>query len=341
VRPTLDNPMTWSVPLLRVFGIAVRVHVLFVVMIAIFLVKSALGASSDMFAASVGLMAILLAALFLIVLLHEFGHCLACRWVRGQADEILMWPLGGLAYCMPPHHWRAHLVTVVGGPAVNVIIFVLLAPIVWIVSGQWWGTAVPNPLTGPPPLQEAAVGSWYVMYALMSVNWMNIILLLFNLLPIFPLDGGRFVQAALWPRVGYGRSMRLAVYTGYVGAIGLFIFGAVVGEWLLIGIAFFGGITCWHTLKQLQWTASVMGGEENDVFAAAQWSESEITADAEPEAPAPGRGARRAERQERDREAESSEVDAILAKIAQQGLDSLTDRERRLLQRATERRRES
>ncbi|MCP3905221.1 MAG: hypothetical protein GY715_16470 [Planctomycetes bacterium] len=341
VRPSFDNPMTWSVPLLRFAGIAVRVHVIFVIIIVVWLARAAVGPDgSSARAGDVGLVALDLAGLFLIVLLHEFGHCFACRWARGEANEILMWPLGGLAFCLPPHRWRAHLATVLGGPAVNVVLFVLLVPLIGVLSGHWMGAALHSPFVRPDWVSLGPDFSpLWLIYALDAFNTMNLILLLFNLLPIFPLDGGRTVQTLLWPKFGYRRSMRLAVYTGYIGAIGLFIFGAVTSEWMLIGIAFFGGITCWFTLKQLQWTGSVMGdGGDDDIFAASQWSESEIVGDAEPEPPPE---TRRPERRPPLDEAETREVDRILAKIGEQGIDSLTSRERRLLQEATDRRRGS
>ena len=63
--------------------------------------------------------------LFLSILLHEFGHCFAARSVDGDATEMLLWPLGGLAYCDVPHTPRANLITALGGPAVNLALCVL------------------------------------------------------------------------------------------------------------------------------------------------------------------------------------------------------------------------
>src|SRR5437016_10121848 len=69
-------------------------------------------------------------ALFIIVLLHEFGHALACRQVGGKADQIVLWPLGGVAYVAPPQRPGATLWSIVAGPLVNVI----LAPILTIAA---------------------------------------------------------------------------------------------------------------------------------------------------------------------------------------------------------------
>ena len=336
LRPTLDNPMTWSLPLMRVIGISVRVHVAIIIYALVELARGlARPHSVDAGPRDFTLAALHLGCLFGIVLVHEFGHCLACRWVRGEADEILMWPLGGLAYCRPPHHWRAHFLTAAGGPMVNVAIFAVLAPLFWFMTGTWWGVAVPNPL-GPLPFAALGPEPWWKL-TLFTIHDVSFLLLLFNLLPIFPLDGGRLCQAALWPRFGYVRSMRLAVYVGYFGAIGLGIFGAVRQQWMLVAIAAFGGITCYITIKQLKWTESVMGGDD-DLYAASLWGGDDH--DDEEPPPVPAREERKARRR-REREAEEArEVDRILKKIGQEGIKSLSGRERHLLERATARRRE-
>jgi stage IV sporulation protein FB len=334
VRPTFDNPMTWSVPLGRVVGIVVRVHIVFLIYIVIRLARSL--ASPDATEAvplGFALTALQLGCLFGIVLVHEFGHCIACRRTGGEADEILMWPLGGLAFCRPEQRWLPHLVTAVGGPAVNVIIFVLLAPTLGLIC-QSWSAAIPNPVQLHLPVLPDDRQPWWLL-ALFFIHHVNLILLLFNLLPIFPLDGGRIVQAALWPRFGYVMSMRLAVYAGYIGAIGLLIFGAVLRDLMLVAIALFGGFTCWLTLKQLQWTEAVMGGGGDD-YAASLWADDDEKKDRKKRKP--DRVQRRRLRRARAEAEESAEVDRILNKIARAGMESLTRRERALLKRATARR---
>lgn len=335
VRPTFDNPMTWSVPLVRIFDISIRVHVVFLIYIIIELARSlappAVGTVGPTGWALTGLV---LGALFAVVLVHEIGHCVACRWVRGEAHEILMWPLGGLAYCRPPQRWQAHFITAAGGPMVNVIIFVILAPVLGLATGRWWGLAIPNPL-GIGQGFAVVSSSWWLLGAY-SVHAMSFVILLFNLMPIFPLDGGRLFQAILWPRCGYARSMRLAVYAGYFGAIALGIVGAVNGSWMLIGIAIFGGVTCYMTVKQLEWTESMVG-DEADLFAASRWGYDEAPAE-EAEVDPSERRSRRERRHAESEAAESEAVDRILAKIAEHGMASLNGREQRLLKRETDRR---
>src|SRR5438046_2817975 len=83
-------------------------------------------------------------ALFAIVLMHEFGHALACRQVGGKADQIVLWPLGGVAYVAPPPRPGATLWSIAAGPLVNVV---LLGPltILWVLSqSPGWVETMPN-----------------------------------------------------------------------------------------------------------------------------------------------------------------------------------------------------
>jgi hypothetical protein len=236
-----------------------------------------------------------------------------------------------LAFTRPPHHWKAHFITVAGGPLVNVIICLVAGAALGMLTGIWWRVAIPNPI-------DPFAGLWEISYswpliALYLINALSLLLLLFNLLPIFPLDGGRLVQSLLWPRYGYTRSMRFAVRAGYVGAIVLFIYGAVTDTMMLVFIALFGAFTCYMTHKQLQWTDETMGFE-SDEYALSLHAGAEEHAAPEPAL------SRRAQKQlERDQQ-EAQEVDRILQKIADSGMESLTRGERALLKRYTERKRQ-
>ena len=337
MRPTFDNPFTWAITLGRIGEISIRMHVLFLVYIAVMLIRAALPSST---ATQTPIrptqMLIAMVSLVVIVLAHELGHCLACRRMRGEADEVLMWPLGGLAFCRPGPRWNAHLVTALGGPLVNIIICILAGAILGLLTGRWMGIAIPNPLTMDGLYAVEVSGRW-PHQTLYIVNYISFVLLLFNLLPIFPLDGGRIAQSLIWPRYGYARSMVYAVRIGFVGATFLFIFGAVTGEWMVIGIALFGAFTCYTTQKQLQWSEAALGADmnqadeyaltvhdpkEDEGAAKRTWSEK--------------RAARAALREQQ----EAQEVDRILGKIAQSGLDSLTRSERSLLERVTQRKRQ-
>src|SRR6202050_5109041 len=113
-------------------------------------------------------------ALFLIVLMHEFGHSLACRQVGGEANQIVLWPLGGVAYVNPPPRPGATLWSIAAGPLVNVALFPLLSGLGLLSRSLGWSKAMPNFHT-----------------LLRNIWFINIGLLIFNILPISPLDGGQ------------------------------------------------------------------------------------------------------------------------------------------------------
>jgi len=340
LRPSLDNPLTWAFKLFRTGGITVRIHAVFIIFIIIALLRSLVtpeaGAQQPL---SLSITAIAMASLFILVLVHEFGHCLACRWVGGEADEILMWPLGGLAYCHPPNQWAGHLITAVGGPAVNVIVCIVTGATLWIATGEFFGIALPNPLNPAAGLSVFAVQTSIARMTLYLINMISFMLLLFNLLPIFPLDGGRIVQAVLWSRMGYSRSMRYAVRTGFIGAVLLVIFGAVIGNWWIVAIAIFGAAICYVTLKQVEFTDEFMGWSSDEPVGSMVGEAEEEHSSGRATPLKKWRDRREEKRQQQDLEDEQA-IDAILQKIAAQGMESLSRAERKRLRRATERKRQ-
>jgi Zn-dependent protease/ATP-dependent Clp protease adapter protein ClpS len=145
-------------------------------------------------------------SLFGIVLLHEFGHALACRQVGGRADTIMLWPLGGVAFVSPPPRPGPVLWSIAAGPLVNVILIpVTLLPLL----------AFPG--DNPSDLQEF----------LRHLATINLVLLIFNILPVYPLDGGQIVMALLWFLIGQAHALMVVSIMGIVGG-GLFLLLAFV-----------------------------------------------------------------------------------------------------------------
>ncbi|MEY5033387.1 MAG: hypothetical protein RL354_2418, partial [Planctomycetota bacterium] len=337
-RPVFDDPMSWSLPVARIARISVRVHLFFLVFVLVLLTHAA-SVTSD---GAIGVLPTLLGlvALFLVVLLHEFGHCIACRGSGGTADEILLWPLGGLASCNPPDRPRAHLWTAVGGPLVNVALIAALTPALGFSSGEWWGYAIPDPRNLGGVLQSADFGEDLAGWARMFAFFTNAIawfLLVFNLLPMFPLDGGRILQALLWERLGYTRSMRIACRAGIVGAVVIGVSALIAESTMLLGIAIFGGFTCVMTARHVEQQRDFLGFEPDPAELAAMEEEVELETAARRES---SRSERTREQSRDDaRKDGEAEIDRILAKIARSGIESLSAAERQTLQRATDERR--
>ncbi len=343
----LDNPINWSFKIARIWAIDVRVHIVFIIaafiLLAMELPKEGSGdprSFGHVVVDSLGIYAIL----FGIVLLHEFGHCWGARRVGGEADEILIWPLGGLATVSPPHDARSHLVTAVSGPMVNVIICGVLSGVIalWVGSLR----AVPwNPIHPMWPADTSLIPTlstaqlWTI-----RVFGLSYFLLLINMLPIFPFDGGRVLQSLLWPSKGFRESMMIATGIGMVGAILVGLFGLFLEQsWILLMIAGFGYLTCMQQRRMAKEEAAFETGEFGYDFSRGYASFDE--AETPEKTPGPiarwknKRAAEKAERERQEKEAHRLAVEEILRKIAATGMDSLTPAERRTLEAETERKR--
>jgi len=335
----LDNPINWSFPVGRLFGIEIRVHVLFLLGAVVVLLHAFRSAGQGAWLSGLTHGVGSLAILFGIVLLHEFGHCFGARRVGGQASEILLWPLGGLASVSTPHTARANLITAVAGPAVNVAICALVGVLLILLTGSLG--AVPwNPFNTGTALAHgsSAVHLWLVI--LFQISY---VILLFNLAPVFPLDGGRVLQCVLWPAKGYAEATRIATGVGMVGAILFAVLGLVSGATILFFIAVFGYLTCWRQRQMLKMGAFDHENEFGYDFSQGYTSlDQETRPQRRPGFLARRRAARAAKRELREQQQldeHRRRVDAILDKIARQGAGSLTPEERRILQTETERQR--
>ena len=174
-------------------------------------------------------------ALFLIVTLHEFGHSLACRQVGGQANQIVLWPLGGVAYVDPPPRPGATLWSIAAGPLVNVALIPIIIGIGRMSLLFGWYAAVPN-----------------LRALIHAIFYIDVVLLVFNILPIYPLDGGQILRSLLWFMLGRARSLQVATILGLLGIAG-FIGLAVWMHSIWYGaIAAFMLMNCWGGLRHAQ-----------------------------------------------------------------------------------------
>jgi len=172
-------------------------------------------------------------SLFAIVTMHEFGHALACRSVGGRADRIVLWPLGGVAYVEPPQRPGAVLWSIVAGPLVNLV----LVPV--FVAAFYYSRSAGLDHTAPDVYQ--------LIRALMFIN---IGLFVFNVLPVYPLDGGQILRALLWFFMGRAQSLMAASIFGFVGVAGLVGLAVLLASpWMGI-IAFFAGSQCLAGFRQ-------------------------------------------------------------------------------------------
>ena len=174
-------------------------------------------------------------ALFAIVLLHEYGHALACRQVGGTADHIVLWPLGGVAYVDPPPRPGPTLWSIAAGPLVNVVFLPILSVLVLWGRSLGWPVLMPN------------------VYLLLGAVWViNTGLLVFNMLPIYPLDGGQILRSLLWFPLGRARSLMAATIVGFIGVLGLIFLAAWIHSLWFAILSVFILMNCWAGLRQAQ-----------------------------------------------------------------------------------------
>jgi Zn-dependent protease len=171
-------------------------------------------------------------ALFVIVLMHEYGHALACRQVGGLANQIVLWPLGGVAYVNPPPRPGATLWSITAGPLVNLVLLPVLTGVGMLGRATGWSAANPN-----------------AHVLLRNIWFIDLGLLLFNILPIYPLDGGQILRSLLWFVLGRARSLMAATIIGFLGALGLVGFALYARSIWLGVLSAYILMNCWGGWK--------------------------------------------------------------------------------------------
>lgn len=208
-----------SIPAVKVFGIPVRLHFTFVLLF-VFLISLGITGGQSMWAD-----VLYIAALFGSVILHELGHALVARRYGIRTVEIVMFPIGGLARLDRNPGAKEEFWIAVAGPAVNVAIAALLFTYL-VFSGA-----------GPLPLQALVVASDSTL--LQRIGAGNLILALFNLLPAFPMDGGRILRSLLARRRPQEEATRITARAGQALAILMGLYGLLIMNFFLVFIAFF------------------------------------------------------------------------------------------------------
>ncbi len=394
----MRDPMNWALPVFRAFGVPVKVHLLFIIVTLGFFLRQVGGKDNPLWWFDVLLFTALIP--FVVIVLHEFGHCFGARSVGGDAKEILIWPLGGLAFVDVPHTPRANFIATAAGPFVNVVICV--ACMVGLAIGGFLPNANPlsNPYVSemrsfqdgriytseygfraykPGTAEQMPLSATYekltkeqeglrdrtvfrprdaAMLATLSGGeraqapvwavwlnrtfWFSWVLFLFNLVPAYPLDGGRLLQSFVWARSDYRRGVTVAGYSGYIFGVIFLIVAIAVNEALFMGLALFILYSAWQALQQLDMDDGPFGYD----FSAGYTS---LEKDDEPR-PKPkklgwytrwrqARRARKVQQEVEERAREEERMDQILEKIARTGKESLTDDERRFLERYSARKR--
>lgn len=342
----MHGQASWTLSLGRWGGVSVRLHVFFVLFgtFTLFLGWRDHESLQDRsWIAPTGLF-----LLFLSVLLHELGHYIAALRLGGDADEIVIGPGIGLAPMQPPLEPQAECLMHLAGPLVNLAIFMITGGIVWAHGAEQF-TGLLNPLQ-PQLLVEGS--AWLVTVKLAC--WINWVMVLANLLPAFPFDGGRALRAALsarWPDASPRRPAGLVTLVAKIAAAAL-----IVVAWLVRDQPTNQAIPLWFSLVILaiflyfgakQEEERPTESELEDELFGYDFSQGYTSLDRSTERRHDQSGPfarwleqRRETKRRRQIEIEADEerrADEILGRLHEQGMDSLSDEERLLLKRVSAR----
>jgi Zn-dependent protease len=330
---------TWTVSLGRWSGLDVRLHASFLVcaVLVVFLCSRTDAPRAAQYSL-LGL-GILLAS----VLLHELGHLAVALRLGGRAERLIITPLGGLSLPYVPAEPYRELLVALAGPAVNFFIMMLVAPPL-VIAGIDLGDLLLSPLN---PADLFVGESWLV--GLRMTCWINCLLLL-NLFPAFPLDGGYALSAVLRPLFGSKAAVLIVGSSAMLAAIGLLIMALLLPEdtrtlpsWLPLSLfAIFLFFCGKHHIGS--WRAP----EPEDTLLGYDFSEGytslEKSFESTPTSTTSLLGRwieqRRQQRRRRNEQIEADEerqVDEVLAHLNEVGIDSLSPDERALLERVSKR----
>ncbi len=197
-RPASTASSSGSLRIGSALGIPIRVHFTFLLLLIWFGTISAQGGES--FLGGV----VFLFLIFGCVVLHELGHAAMARRFGVETREIVLYPIGGVARLEKIPSGKAELLIALAGPAVNVVLAIALG--VYLVASGMRAPLTPEEIVGRAPVV------WKLL-------WVNMMLVGFNLVPAFPMDGGRVLRATLSMAIGQERATRIAAGVGQILAV--------------------------------------------------------------------------------------------------------------------------
>ncbi|MDA0296908.1 MAG: hypothetical protein O3A31_13150 [Planctomycetota bacterium] len=329
--PRFGDPLSWSVPIMRLGGTTVRVHALLLATIVVLLMRA------GWFAGDIGFFlgpipaAIFLSGLCGVVFIHETANLIVLRRLGGDLPEIILQPLGGLENGISPPDWRSTLVAAMTGPMVTMLCVLFAIIALYLGSGT---ILIPDPFTFSgvysPGVAESA---WLESVYLVGIAAMLVSVA--NLLPVAPFRGQLILEAILRPRLGPAASRRATHRVGIATAILLAGAGVLSLQLVLVLIAMLSATMLQREHQRFREIGEVVGGSDSQVVDIRLDAILDQQEAAEQDAAAARAAIRRSEAQAN----EEALLNQILEKIARQGIEALDANERKLLEAATTRQR--
>jgi len=316
--------MNWSWHVFTIAGIPVRLHWTLLFVPAYYLFGRIGGGTDPLWSAFI---AAGLVMNFAIILIHELGHCWATRRVGGHVDQILLWPLGGMAYVGHSDDPRTDMFVAVSGPATHLLGGVLCVGLIFLLGIPWNWDYI-NPISKRL--------WWFGFGPTLAVDALNVnmMLLAFNLfVPAYPLDGGRILLDILTLRQGSWRAARTAGTISIIIGIAIVLLAFTTRDFFL---AFIG---VWVLLNAMQLRATT---QADDTYSIKGYSDRGYRFE-EPRKEGFFAKRRRLKRERRVAQLDAEEaelrrrVDELLDKVNKDGMASLTPTERKTLEQASAR----
>src|SRR5262249_26817648 len=373
-RRAMNDPFAWSLPLGRLFGVTVRVHWLFPFIAIGYVLHVAWGKTmlpgTDDGTGTWGRYpngawvdaCVFMLLLFFSVVLEERVHGSAAGGGAGGAGGVLLGPLGGLATAGVPPRPGPHFLPAAAGPATNVGLAILCV-LVLLCMGENSVQPAWNPLPGfgdSFPMRNADGMVRLVRWSgevkefhwlqpnvwLVRFFWINYFMAVLNVVLCgFPLDGGRMLQSALWPSLGYRQSMLFAIFVGFAIVFVVGLYAIILNSVMSLCLALFIYVSC-----QRQWVLLETGEGEGVFGYDFSQGYTSLERDQAQAAPAPAkpkqswwrrwlqkRAQKRLQREIEQREADEKRMDELLQKLHKQGRQALTDEEQRFMKRVSDR----
>lgn len=329
--PRFGDPLSWSVPVLRLGGTVVRAHAILLATIVVVLVRAGWFAGDMSFLLGPVPASVFLVGLCSVVFIHEVSSLVVTRRLGGDLPEIVLQPLGGLENGVLPPGWRQVLMVAMVGPCVTTAGAMVAMVVIYLSSGT---TPSPDPFTFvgvySPRIAESG---WLETVYLFGVA--ATLVSVANLLPAPPFRGQLMLEAILRPRLGVSASRRATHRVGIATAIMLAAAGILSLNLVLVLIALLSAAMLQRAHQRFRALGEIIGGDDSQVV--------DIRLDAildqQDAAEQAAEEAREAMHRSEAIAEEEEAINRILEKIAGHGIDALDAAERRLLEAATERRR--